>query len=426
MRKLFSRTLLGLMVFASGLSIAAPSLQEVNAAVKAGQWVEAETMLHEVISSNPASAKSHYYLAQVLEREAQLPQAREELRLAEKIEPSLAFSGDKNKFKAFKTRLGAAAPAKAAEPVQSSTAPTRQVDASVYAKLAEPVYPSYLPSAPVKSEDTGVNIGVIMLVLLGIGCAAGGAMWLYRRQAKKKQGADAALALTKNRDTRKRLMDLKDAADKAILDMKLAGHEKTPVCLELIQEAGALLDDVSSLKLQPEESGISNRVYAREARIEKLLRLAQSGRTEAPRPEPEPQSTSAPIASAASSFTSDHVRTTQSGSAQPVYYNGPQTVVVDRSPDLLTTMLMVNAFSPSHHADHERIVERDVIREVPVTRYESSRSRDSEPDTGSSFDSISSGGWGGSDSSSSSSGSSSSSASSSSFDSSSSSEPSNW
>lgn len=120
---------------------------------------------------------------------------------------------------------------------------------------------------------------------------------------------------------------------------------------------------------------------------------------------------------------------------QPVY-SAPQpthtTTVVNQSNDgLLTGMLIGNMLS--HHDHHDRVIEREVVREVPSKSYESSSSRSSSWDSdssSSSWDSDSSSSkrsssWD-SDSSSSSSSWSSSDSSSSSWDSSSSSSDSSW
>lgn len=79
------------LFFTVGLLFAAPSTKDVENAIKSGNYANAETMLKEVVTEKPNSAKAHYYLAQVLAHQNKYNEAKEQLNIAKTIEPSLAF-----------------------------------------------------------------------------------------------------------------------------------------------------------------------------------------------------------------------------------------------------------------------------------------------------------------------------------------------
>ena len=95
--------LLPLLLFAS-LAQAVPSVDEVQTAVKAGRYAQAETMMREVVASKPESAKAHYVLAEILAHNGQRDEALKETREARRIDPSIKFA-DPAKFARFEELL---------------------------------------------------------------------------------------------------------------------------------------------------------------------------------------------------------------------------------------------------------------------------------------------------------------------------------
>lgn len=83
--------MLGLMAHLT-LAAAEPTLDQVYAATRSGHLAEARSMMQEVLSQHPNSAKAHYVDAEVLARSGELGPARNELALAEKLEPGLPFA----------------------------------------------------------------------------------------------------------------------------------------------------------------------------------------------------------------------------------------------------------------------------------------------------------------------------------------------
>lgn len=106
-----------ILVVASSVALALPAPKDIEAAVKAGQLSQAETMLHEVVKERPGSAKAHYELGQVLVREGRYQEGRQELLEAQRLDPSLKFATDPQHFRDLLNRIPAAsAPSALAKP----------------------------------------------------------------------------------------------------------------------------------------------------------------------------------------------------------------------------------------------------------------------------------------------------------------------
>ncbi|MFL6680690.1 MAG: hypothetical protein ACJ8IK_20290 [Burkholderiaceae bacterium] len=53
----------------SAAAMALPSVDEVSAAARSGDYPKAESMMREVVAAKPTSAKAHYVLAEILSKE---------------------------------------------------------------------------------------------------------------------------------------------------------------------------------------------------------------------------------------------------------------------------------------------------------------------------------------------------------------------
>ncbi len=96
------------LVLASGLALALPTPKDIQSAVNAGHYSQAESQLREVIQDKPSSAKAHYELGQVLAREGRSEEARQELLDAQRLEPSLKFASDPRHFNELLAKLPSA------------------------------------------------------------------------------------------------------------------------------------------------------------------------------------------------------------------------------------------------------------------------------------------------------------------------------
>src|ERR1700712_5224433 len=84
----------------SAAAFALPSTEEAQAAVKAGNFPQAETMMQEVVAAKPQSAKAHYLYAEILAHDAKFDEAARQAREARTIDPAIGFT-DPAKFRSF-------------------------------------------------------------------------------------------------------------------------------------------------------------------------------------------------------------------------------------------------------------------------------------------------------------------------------------
>ncbi|HEX7639666.1 MAG TPA: tetratricopeptide repeat protein, partial [Burkholderiaceae bacterium] len=114
----------------SAAAFALPSLQDVESAVKAGNYAQADTMMQEVVAAKPQSAKAHYVYAEILAHEARFTDAAAQARQARALDPKIGFT-DPAKFRSFQQELdreqGVGAPAAAPRSV-----PQARYDAPAY------------------------------------------------------------------------------------------------------------------------------------------------------------------------------------------------------------------------------------------------------------------------------------------------------
>jgi hypothetical protein len=146
------------LAIAAASSWALPSLQQVEAAVNAGDYAGAETMTREVVAAKPNAPKAHYILAELMAHNRELSQAKEELNKAKELDPAIHFTA-LEKFNAFQRELDESIGKAAAARVQS------------------------LPQAALGSDDEPMSkaarFGVIVLCFLAIIYAV---TWIFRRQ----------------------------------------------------------------------------------------------------------------------------------------------------------------------------------------------------------------------------------------------------
>jgi hypothetical protein len=110
--RLLKSVVAGAFVLGATLALALPTPKDIEAAVAAGQYTQAESMLREVLQDKPQSAKAHYELGQVLAHAHRYKEAQAELQKAKDIDPSLKFATSPDKFNTVLTKVNelAAAP----------------------------------------------------------------------------------------------------------------------------------------------------------------------------------------------------------------------------------------------------------------------------------------------------------------------------
>ena len=141
-----------MMVLACTLALALPTPKDINAAVEAGDFKRAETLLREVLAEKPNSAKAHYQLGEVLARETRYDEALAQLKQARAIDPALKFASSPEKFQQVLDKVDAAA-------------------ASGKAVTTTPASPAATSAAPAPERresgfPTGYVVGGILLIVL--------------------------------------------------------------------------------------------------------------------------------------------------------------------------------------------------------------------------------------------------------------------
>jgi hypothetical protein len=158
-----------LAIFVAALSVSAwalPSVQDVESAVKQGQYAQAESMMKEVVDAKPDSAKGHYLYAEILARNGRYTQATEEARAAERLDPAVHFT-QPEKFRAFQQLL--------AREQSARTAPARtaQIPSTQTAAPADSVAPVVIDSEPAArtaaTRSSGIPGWVWLAGLLALG-----------------------------------------------------------------------------------------------------------------------------------------------------------------------------------------------------------------------------------------------------------------
>lgn len=83
---------------------ALPSTQDVETAVRQGNYSQAESMMSEVVAAKPDSAKAHYLYAEMLAHNRNFAKASQEAARARQLDPSIKFTTP-DKFSAFEQLL---------------------------------------------------------------------------------------------------------------------------------------------------------------------------------------------------------------------------------------------------------------------------------------------------------------------------------
>jgi len=176
--RLLKSVVAGALVLSATLAMALPTPKDIEAAVAAGHYTQAETMLREVLQDKPQSAKAHYELGQVLAHEQRYRDAQTELQKAKDIDPTLKFATSPEKFNTVFTKVSELAAAPSSSVVMAPSVAT----GTHAATQAAPA-----PSSS-GSSLTYVWLAIAGLVVLGL--------WLRRSAAANANTASYAPVAT--------------------------------------------------------------------------------------------------------------------------------------------------------------------------------------------------------------------------------------
>lgn len=209
------------LVLVCGTAFAAPSVQQIEAAMSHGNWQEADAGLQQVLAAHPNSARAHYLYAQVLNREGQFEQALAQINQAKTLDPQVRFTSP-SRFAQVQARLRADAMrfplAASSNAAQGGTVNPLPHPATGVAPLA-PVSPAGA-AAQQHAPSKGLWAGLIVVVV--------GIVFALRRTLSRAKSSDSARADTDRRDQLKRATDLLNDVRSLKLDTRLStapGHE---------------------------------------------------------------------------------------------------------------------------------------------------------------------------------------------------------
>ena len=140
MKKMIASVVLACL---SAFAWALPTLQQVEAQVRQGNYAQAESMMREVVAARPDSARAHYVYAELLAHGGKLDQAVEEARAARTIDPDVKFT-DPEKFRTFEASL-----------LRAQNPAARRPSAAGETRSAPPVAATHVDAAPAASAMPG-------------------------------------------------------------------------------------------------------------------------------------------------------------------------------------------------------------------------------------------------------------------------------
>lgn len=164
--RLLKSVVAGALLVSATLALALPSPKDIEAAVAAGHYAQAETLLREVLNDKPQSAKAHYELGQVLAHQQRYNDAQAELQKAKDIDPSLKFAASPEKFNTVFAKVNDLAAAPTSSVVMAP---------SVAPGTHAPTQTAQEPASHGGASLTYVWIAIAGLVVLGL--------WLRRSAA---------------------------------------------------------------------------------------------------------------------------------------------------------------------------------------------------------------------------------------------------
>lgn len=177
--RLLKSAVAGVWWVSATLAFALPSPKDIEAAVAAGHYAQAETLLREVLQDKPQSAKAHYELGQVLAHEQRYQDAQSELQKAKDLDPSLKFASSPEKFNTVLAKVR-----------ELAATPTSSV---VMAPSVAPGTHAATQTAQVPASSGGASLTYVWIAIAGLVVLG---LWLRRSAAANANSATDAPAFT--------------------------------------------------------------------------------------------------------------------------------------------------------------------------------------------------------------------------------------
>lgn len=351
------------------------SPKQIEEAVRAGNWTQAEAMLNGVLKAKPDSAKAWYWMAQTQEKLNQPSKAQMALSKAEKLQPDLKFASP-GAVAQMRGRLAQ---------VASSTQPKPQAQLQNSGSQAVPGYagrPAVGTLAPAGSavavpepeKSSGHSLLLTFLALMVLG---GGGFWFFHKRAKQK--------LADDHDRERKLLlgranSVQERATTLVKTARFEGQESSAFGVAAASAVSRANSALSRLKSVNATFDVAVERRSIETMEDDIERLENQGTRKAWAEEPpKPAHSIAPptsnIQAPGYSTFGGHVAPTPGyvgsnpGYSSSYAGSGPHTVVVNnQGGGLLETMIVANALNGSHHHHSDR--EYDLERENRHLRNE--------------------------------------------------------
>ena len=290
-------------------AFAEPTFQQVEGLIEQKNYAAAESGLEQIIQNHPNSAKAFYAMAQAQAGLGHLEKAQFALNKARGFDPELKFASSSN-----------------IESLQQAITPQT-------AKIE------------VVTESHTVRNTILAMFVLALGFIA---YTVYRRNKEADEAYQAAQAadelaraelradrLREAERQRQEARNKEIAAEAALKAHKNYGHERfDPTNPDKLKSVKQFKEEKLAESMVAQARAEAAEAKARAERAEMDARLARSNAASGP------------------------------AYAQPTH----TTVVNNSSNDMLTTMVALDMMSHHNH-DTTRVVEREVIREVPTPSY---------------------------------------------------------
>ena len=344
MKKLLAVAVLAIAGLAQSAWAATPSAKDVEAAIRSGNYAQAESMLSEVVEAHPNSARAHYLYGQVLDRNGKAAAGLAQIEQSRTIDPSIKFT-DPAEFRAVERHVQADADATGGSVAQR---PSAQHGAADQAPTGVMTQDGGVAPAPRASH--GIGMGVWLVFLLVIAAVIGVLIWTVRRARNKGDGEAKDMRLAQMR----RATEVLNTVRSLKLDLRLStapGHDV------LTNEAEGLENDARDTI-----AALNGDSPVPDYRVEDLERRFASIKARAEgRPDPNAAQANAGYSDTGSRYAQEADRF-----GAPQYPGAPgQTVIVNNPPPsggggLLTGVLLGSVLSGGF-GGRDRVIERDVI-----------------------------------------------------------------
>jgi hypothetical protein len=225
----------GLALLVANLACASATMKDVETAVRISHdYRQAESLIREVVASDPGNARDHYVYSQILQHNGKHDDAVHELAEAKRLDPAIKFDKDPQRVSDYEASLNAGGehrPTFAPQPQTERFAPG--------AMEAQPVEPEHHPGHTL----------LWVVLILGITGVAG--YFFYRRVQEHDRLEDEGRMNLVRQDQMKQASALLESVKPLKLDIRMANPANPALLAEVDDAEKELVDLVERLGKLP-------------------------------------------------------------------------------------------------------------------------------------------------------------------------------